>query len=283
MSYSDYQRRKIRKALQHFYEYEEVYDESGEYSWKDVREAIAEETDVEIGKNAKLGAERLRQFVEGNPDPKNPGKRSYPKKLDWLPAAVDFLMSEDYQLLMPGELEEEKADFVAAFKLSEYFNEGKNNENVVLSAPQGIFSTTRTIEWGYEYIELIFQRDLSGGVFQIIEVRQKFDKDTFENNSKNTYEWRRENSKTKELHTGWSVKTPEKILLLFMKGDDGAGNYQYISVAANTDYLDGLELKELLLYRQEDIWPLYEEENKIRDVSSSYLESSIFHFIRNVD
>ena len=117
---SEWQAARVRDALRAYHRYERGID--GEYfTWKDVREAIAVYTEVEIGASAKNGAERLRQFVEGIEDGKGTGKRKFPLPQ---PAAIEgivaFVTDEELNLLTMEELHEYRPDFQAPLRLFGY-------------------------------------------------------------------------------------------------------------------------------------------------------------------
>ena len=92
MKYSDWKLNRLRDALRAYKLYERSHE--GEYfTWKDVREAIAAYSGVEIGSSPRNGAERLRLFVEGVK--MKDGSRNYPTPAGVLLGAIAKFASDE--------------------------------------------------------------------------------------------------------------------------------------------------------------------------------------------
>ena len=173
---SDWQAARVRDALRAYHRYERGMD--GEYfTWKDVREAIAVYTDVEIGTSVKNGAERLRQFVEGIEDGKGTGKRKFPLPQ---PAAIEaivaFVTDEELNLLTREELEEYRPDFQAPLRLLEYLEPGPNADcPMPQDTLEGQYQTQKADEDNLIIKNLTLQRASQRGLIQVIETEEVYD------------------------------------------------------------------------------------------------------------
>ena len=256
---SEWQAARVRDALRAYHRYQRGID--GEYfTWKDVREAIAVYTDVEIGTSSKNGAERLRQFVEGIEDGKGTGKRKFPLPQ---PAAIEgivaFVTDEELNLLTLEELQEYRPAFQAPLRLLEYL---KHNYDVDCSIPQdaleGSYQTQKPDEDNFIIRQLTMQLSSERGLIQVIETEDVYDLEissSIQSLSPGELKSRRFIT---QKYGGWAILTPEYNLLLFMKDEQSGSNRYYFTM--HTDMTRKLDkpVNRIVLLQHE--YPL--EENK---------------------
>ncbi len=230
---SDWQLDRVRNALRAYHRYERGAD--GEYfTWRDVREAIAEYTGVDIGTSIRHGAERLRQFVEGIKDKKAPdGWRFATPKSDAMVAIVAFVIHEDLNLLTEDELNEYLPACQAPLRLLEYLEQAFDTQRFLPPAKlEGRYQTHRKDGELFIVRELTLQRPSEEGIVQVIETEEHYDTvfaSLFDNAS---YQTRKESRKSLVRYQGWLILTPEDNLLFFMKKDHNGMNRYYLTMAA---------------------------------------------------
>lgn len=231
---SDWQLARVRNALRGYHRYGR--DSDGAYfTWKDVREAIAEYTDTEIGANAKLGAERLRQFVEGITDERI-GTRRFPvPQPDALGAIIAFLTHEEIALLTPEELREHAPGPQAVLRLAEFLAEGCDMYTRVVG--HEICGNLRALhgeEPGVLTITaLTLQQPLEDAatVLQVIEERSRYDCDDAEEAWRRYMKMDRGAPLSRSAFAGWCVLTPQDTMMMFLKDGDTGRNHSYFAVS----------------------------------------------------
>jgi len=232
---SDWQRSRVRDALRAYHRYERGAE--GEYfTWKDVREAIAEYTGVDVGTNAKNGAERLRQFVEGIDDKTAPTRRRYPAPMSTaLEAIVAFVTHEELNLLNEDELRENIPSFQASLRLLEYLDDGSETGRMIPpNKLQGVYESIANDTEQFTIRQFTLQRPGEEGIIQVVETE-----DTYPIGDYIRYEeWGpAERAKYQSSHiqnSGWAILTPEDNLFFFLKNEQNSKNLYYYTVAAST-------------------------------------------------
>jgi hypothetical protein len=225
---SDWQLCRVRNALRAYHRYERDH-EGRYYTWRDVREAIAFYTDVEIGTSAKNGAERLRQFVEGIEDEFAPGMRNYPSpKPAALEGIVAFLTHEELNLLSEDELEEYMPGFQAPQRLNEFL---RDNSDLLIESGlpplQGQYVADHADKDGWTIRSLVMQRPSAEGICQVVEVHEHYAATTSRKAFSLKEEGKRGNCLSFSRYGGWAILTPEDSLLLFLKHESNGRNHRY--------------------------------------------------------
>jgi len=260
---SEWQAARVRDALRAYHRYERGID--GEYfTWKDVREAIAVYTDVEIGASAKNGAERLRQFVEGIEDGKGTGKRKFPLPQ---PAAIEgivaFVTDEELNLLTMEELQEYRPGFQACLRMLEYLEDDSQKEqdedaserkrdigdSFIVESRFIIEGSSNSFYWTRE---LILHTSKKTGMIQVTDTEERFKeapKESYFHHEE--YLERRKNLKSRELHSGWAIRAPEGNLLFFLKNERNSKNRYLTTMAIDTDTFSNFQYIQLVLLQHE--------------------------------
>jgi len=248
---SDWQAARVRDALRAYHRYERGIDGES-ITWKDVWEGIVVYTKFKIGKNAKSGVERLRQFVEGIEDGKGTGKRKYPlPKPDAIKAIVAFVTHKQLNLLTKDELKENMPGFQAFLRLREYLDDG--SENTWLSNLEDMEGMYRYVDERYYgplfcIRELALQKPDPHGLIPVIETEEWFDERP-ENPYLffRSYQERRKLRKSIERHSGWAVFTSEGNLLFFLKNEKTRKNRYLITMAVEHDLWSNDGSRQLVL------------------------------------
>jgi hypothetical protein len=274
---SDWQSARVRDALRAYHRYERGAE--GEFfTWKDVREAIAVYTDIEIGTSSKNGAERLRQFVEGVTDKKNPDQIKYPvPQPSAIEAIVEFVTHEELNLLSEDELNEYVPDFQAHQRLLEYLYDGSETARMIPPENlQGAYKMSGERNAFYFVRELTLQRRTDQGLIQIIETEDRYSSRPEYNNFG---EWdlstRRKVHKSRERHGGWAILAPEDNLLFFLKNEENARNRYYITMAADVGLWSGAPHNRLVVLQHD-----YPFELEQGEFSSFITEKEIVHVMK---
>lgn len=231
---SDWQLMLARDALRAYYRYERDH-EGLSFTWRDVREAIAVHTGVEIGTDLKNGAERLRQFVEGVGGRGQTDSRKYPvPKPEALEAIVAFLTHEDVQLLTESDLHEHTTAIQAPLRLTEYLKRRSDKEpRQPLESLEGHFRFAAIDNDEVIVRDLVIQRALEGGILQVFETVDFYDDQTdFDLESLSPAQQREQRFK-RDHYGGWAILTPEFGLLFFLKEEHTGINRYYITLASD--------------------------------------------------
>jgi hypothetical protein len=228
---SDWQLGRVRKALRAYRLYDPGAD--SKHTWRDVREAIAEYTGVEIGGNLKIGGERLRQFVEGVNN-KSKGIHFPVPQPESLAAIVEFLSHEDINLLRPDELEEYRPGYQAALRYAEYLREScEDSASVSASELCGTMKVAYKERDSVTVVGMTVQRVDGGddlGIVQVIEECLRFEGENIPV-ALSTYNLGRKDKLISEsMSGGWGVVTPEDTLVIFLKEDGSGQNHCYYAV-----------------------------------------------------
>lgn len=264
VKYSDWQLNRLRDALHAFKYYGRSFD--GDYfNWKDVREAIALETDVEIGADSKKGAERLRQFVEGIKDKDRPGRKKYPVLQDeWITAVAQFATGEDNGLLSREELDEHAPGYQAPMRLLEYLDESADAERrIPVEKLQGNFTANQTTDDNYIWVDLTLQRPSEHGLVQVSQMEVYYDPDDIhvmaEGKHFLTLRSKGEGPKHKSfvVFHGWAILTPEDNLFFFLKNERNGTNRYYFSLGVDLVPWNDAPVTKLVLLRHD--FPLTED------------------------
>ncbi|MEW8073221.1 MAG: hypothetical protein AB2826_22635 [Candidatus Thiodiazotropha sp.] len=230
MKYSDWQLNRIRDALQ-FYKSFGVSDIQRSFSWADVRTHIEMDTGVEIGKTEKVGAERLRQFVEGVRTPD--GGKKYPVPIkESLEAIVTFLTGGNVGLLSEDELNEYVPERQAPMRLIEYlYGSGVKEVNIETEKLLGRYQArTRS---GHELIisELTLLSSMDNGLVQAIETEEFYCIEAENKLESWSPAQRRKERNARYHYGGWAIFTPDENSLFFLKKQDTKKNRFYSTVA----------------------------------------------------
>ena len=231
---SDWQLARVRNALRGYHRFGR--DSDGAYfTWKDVREGIDEYTDTEIGATAKLGAERLRQFVEGITNERT-GTRRFPvPQPDALQAIVAFLMHEEIALLTPEELREHAPGPQAVLRLAEFMAAGCEMVSYVVSFEiRGEFRAFHHEEPDLLTMTMLtLQQPLkdAANIFQVVEDRSRYDTDDAEEAWRRFSEGDRGRALSRSAFAGWCVLTPQDTMMMFMKDGASGRNHSYVTVS----------------------------------------------------
>jgi hypothetical protein len=234
--FSDWQLNRIRDALRAYHSCERDFFDQTSFKWKDVREAIAYRTGFQIGLNAKVGAEGLRQFVEGLENKRQPGERRYrtPSK-EALQAIVAFLTHEAVQYLRHEELQQHRPGVQAMLRLLEYLDDGSKTGR--LAPPQKLQGEYRYIRIeGEQFSVRLLTLHVPGedGLIEVTETHERYS--TWHYTSYNSWSQkeRRKHRVARIQHCGWAVLTPEDNLFFFLKNSDNKRNLYYYTLGAQT-------------------------------------------------
>ena len=271
---SEWQAERVRDALRAYHRYERGID--GEYfTWKDVREAIAEYTDVEIGTSAKNGAERLRQFVEGIEDGKGTGKRKFPLPQ---PAAIEaivaFVTDEELNLLTKEELKEYAPQYQTHLRLLEFLDDGSETGRMIPPENiQGVYRVSGLRNSLHFVRELALQRSNNHGLIQVVETEDRYvEGPDFSNFDQWDMRQRRKAHKSRERHGGWAIFTPEDNLFFFLKKEENAKNRYYFTMAADVGLWSDSPHNQLVVLQHDFPFELEQGYGE-----NPYLEKHILH------
>ncbi|MBS9405472.1 hypothetical protein KG088_17855 [Halomonas sp. TRM85114] len=229
---SGWQLGRVREALRAY----RLFDQGtgSQHTWCDVREAIAEFTGVEIGRNLKIGGERLRQFVEGVNN-KGKGLHFPVPQPESLAAIVEFISHAEINLLSLDELEEYRPGYQAALRYAEYLRENCA-EGFSISASDlcGILRTEYKERDVITALKMTIQRIDGGdalGVVHIVEecTRYSADKAQLRLTSSDGH-GPTGDVLSQSVSGGWGVITPEDTLVVFLKKKSSGINYCYYSM-----------------------------------------------------
>lgn len=226
---SDWQLSRVRNALRAYHCYERDH-EGNYYTWKDVREAIADYAGVQIGSSPKNGAERLRQFVEGIEIKGSHGERKYPKPQDEaLEGIIAFLTHEDLQLLSDDELAEYMPGYQAPLRLLEYLVQDCDTP-MTLDAIKvhGAMQSVLRDKDGCTVRKITLQRPDTDGMLQAVETREHFVTQSPKQAMKWSGDHEYEHRTSIMQYGGWAVITPEDSMILFLKCSANGRNHRYI-------------------------------------------------------
>ena len=242
---SEWQLVRVRNALRAYHCFERSYD-GAYFTWIDVREAIAEYTDVEIGATPRLGGEILRKFVEGVPSRKNSGQITYPvPKPDVIEAIVAFITHEDIALLRSDELELHYPAVQAQLRLLEYLE--LNRPNLSLG---GFKSETRSMNkvlsgryrWNDHRDDCFIVSDLILGHImknRLIEVVQTYEvfkpSISIDELKRMSPTDRKKALLIRYDYSGWAILTPEYNLFFFLKEKVNGTNRYFFTLGTDFD------------------------------------------------
>lgn len=267
MKYSDWQLNRVRDALRAYHQYERGIEDAP-FTWKDVREGIAEETGVEIGANAKIGAERLRQFVEGLRT-KDGGWKFPVLQDEWLSGVVQFVTSADNDLLSEDELRVHAPHRQAALRLLDYLAPkiaGQSNRPA--AKLQGRFQARKGDEEEFVVRELILQKPSKEGLIEVTETEEFYPPEAASHYDAWSLKERLKQRDSIGRHGGWAILTPETNLLFFLKEEHGGFNRYYFTLASDYSEKAQPPLSQLILLHHD--YPLHTEEED-RDKPASEL------------
>jgi len=220
---------RLRDALRAYHRYELDADGHQYMTWKDVREAIAEYTGFEIGKTAKIGAERLRQFVEGIEDKDNPGRRHYPiPRKESVEAIIAFLSHEEIGLVEPDELDQDDPGLPAIRQFTGYLDQGCDLKRSIIPdfIAGGYLALLRDHDV-YVLVEISFSQFPPEYNFRpVTETRKYYDVNLAELDHKE-YETKLQQYLSCQTYRGWVVVSPEDRVMFFMKHDGNGRNHSY--------------------------------------------------------
>lgn len=245
LRFSAWQINRLRDCLRAYQKF--GYDEQGRYyTWRDVREAIAVFTGEEIGgtgpDGVRRGAERLRQFVEGNKDKNNPGQRKYPvPQASSLKAIYEFVTDEEINLLRKEELEEYKPDYQAPLRLLEYLDQRPDEQRIShVGKLEGIFESV--MENDDRQARRIYElsQPSDEGMIEVREMEIFYDGDDLYQTSGGRFNHllvQREHAEraSRQEHRGWAILTPENNLLMFLKNTRNRKNRYYFTLGTDID------------------------------------------------
>ena len=251
----------MRDALRAYHRYERGKDDDEYFTWKDVREAIAEYTDVEIGNNARHGAERLRLFVDGVEDENAPGGRKFSEpKPAALKAILAFVTHEDLNLLTEDEIQNYNPGFQAPLRLLEYLKQKFDTGHLMSpEALEGQYRTQNTNGDDLIFRDLTMQRSSQNGLVQVNETEDIYDQ---KNNplimARSLYGQRAKRSMSYK-YGGWAILTPEQNLLFFMKEERSGMNRYYFTLFSDMTRKMDKPMNKLVLIQHD--YPFEPEKN----------------------
>ena len=191
-------------------------------------------------KRPKLGAERLRQFVEGvDAKPPSSGRKFPVPQPDALQAIIAFVTNIELNLLSLDELEENMPGPQAALRLSEfmYKDNGLPRTDDLLNLT-GSYLSVRPNKDGWQGVHLYFERPSDDKVFRVTELRTHHSTESKDQALTQAREHVRADSD--EGFLGWAVLSPEDSLILFMKCDRDGLNHRYICLEEVGEFLKHL-------------------------------------------
>ncbi len=229
---SDWQLERVRDALRAYHRYGRGSDGT-HFTWRDVREAIAEYTGFEIGASVKLGAERLRQFVDGFKQ--RSGARKYPvPQPDAMQAIVAFVTHEELDLLTLHELTEHMPGYQAVLRFAEYLAQDSEMRPLVTAFDLcGDLQTAHPDRDCVTVVTLTLQQPLSESgktVLQAVEERVRYDLGEVEQALLAHNCGQKEKRLSRSAFGGWGVLTPEDTLAIFLKAPDTGRNHCYYAM-----------------------------------------------------
>lgn len=289
VKYSDWQLNRLRDALRAYHRYGRDH-EGRFFNWTDVREAIAEETDIEIGVDPKKGAERLRQFVEGINDKNAPNGKRFPVPQDrWLDAIVIFVTSDDYALLSSNELEEQAPDMQAPLRLLEYLAPSTRDERDQISSHRltGVYRNCKMEKKEFAVRELTLQNPSDEGLVHAIVTEAFYSPDAELHFDEWSHQQQQDERYTHFKYSGWALMTPEVNLLFFLKDESYQSNHYYFTVASDLDRPTNDPAKILALFHsdQPDKKKSESEESSLKDIAeniSAKLSDRLYVFVRHI-
>lgn len=228
---SDWQLGRVRKALRAY----RLYDRVGgsQHTWCDIREAIAEYTGVEIGKNTKIGGERLRQFVEGI-NTKSQALRFPIPQPESLAAIVEFLSHCEINILGLDELEEYSPGYQAALRYAEYLKEScEGTATVSTSAICGTIASAYKERDSVTVVAITVNHTQGGDDFGIVQVSEECVRYGEDSTSEALSAYRNgliDKLIARNMSAGWGVITPEDTLVFFLKEKSSGQNHCYYAV-----------------------------------------------------
>ncbi len=243
-----------------------------------MREAIVEYTGVAIGTNARNGAERLRQFVDGLRRTKAPYGRKFPlPKPAALEAIVAFVTHEELNLLTVDELNGYVPQFQSLLRWLEYLNDGSETARLIPPENlQGLYKISGFRNSLHFIRKLRLRKSETQGLIHVAETEDRYGEGS---DGKKFDKWtkleRRKVHKSRERHGGWAILTPEDNLLFFMKNEENARNRYYMTMAADVGLWSGAPHNQLVVLQHD-----YPFELEQGEVDRPDIEKKVIHEIR---
>lgn len=219
--------------------------------------------DIEAYTGVAMGAEVLRQFVEGV-SRKDPARTRTPSDQN-LDAIIAFLTHPDIDALSAKELEEDEFAWQACVRLRQFLRQDFDRE--APRPPAGLEGTYRAaaaIEGGTAVTLLRLHVRPEDGTILVRESG-----DLYEDGERGPQD--KVQSKRHRAHreaVGWSVLTPEDSLLFFLK-DLPYGRNHYWVLAAEAALWNGAEPKRLILLRHDYPPELGSDDWRVNDLRST--------------
>lgn len=253
-SYSERQKALIRDALLTYRHYVPGTDEE-DISWDKVTAKFYASTDIELGKDT------LRQFAEGINKKENP-VRYRQLSDDLLDALVGFLSSPKIELMQRDEIKGLKPKGVdAPFRLLRYLDQEIDAARIL--PPPGLDGTYQcriAEDKTFSVIDLTLQNAPPEGIIEVTQIQSTFDPDAQKTFDGWSVEKRFYNRRSRIIHAGWAILTPEDNVLFFLKKERGGANLYYFTLASDISHVPDKPITELLLLNHD--YPLVPEENE---------------------
>ena len=240
MSYSDWQLNRIRDALFTYYMYQSGNEDSGDFTWKDVSEAVEDETGVHIPH------EQLRKFAVGT---QKDGGREYnglgPPRLE---AVVSFVTDEDNYLLSQGELNQFMPSHQAAFRLLEYLDQDIDLERMLPPAKlKGLYRLEAVIDDEFVVRNLTLAQPLDTGLIQVVEIEDCYESEAASLWHQLTPQDRMRVRNSQQKYGGWAILSPEDNLFFFLKNELDGTNRYYFTMTVDVSFLTDAPQTRLVL------------------------------------
>ena len=225
--------------------------------------------DIEAYTSVAMGAEVLRQFVEGVTK-KDPARSRVPSEQN-LSAIVAFLTHPEIDALSQKELEDEEFAWQACVRLQQFLRQAFDTEPV--RPPAGLEGTYRAVtetSGAGASVTLRLQVRAEDGVILVRESADLYDGN------------RRARHKAHREAAGFSVLTPEDGLLFFVKELPYGRNHYWVLAAEAALWSDAPPARLILL--RHDYPPELSEESPraddVRGVIAQSLAESLHIFER---
>lgn len=235
---SEWQLSRLRDCLRAYHAYG-TGKEKVSHNWKDVSEAIDEDTGTTIK------PERLRQFVEGIND--GAGGKKYP-----VPKAVDaiwkFVTDENVMLISEEELTEFRPSYQAGMRLLEYLDQNFDDQRIMPPAKlQGTYRARTDGTGDAVFSELVLEAPSSDGLITIAKTEEYFDRAVADDLDGWSVSEQRVIRNNFVKSSGWAILTPEDNLIFFLKDEQNGRNQYYFTLGSDFDHTEDAPVTELVL------------------------------------
>ena len=227
MKYSPEQLNLVRDALHAYKAYGRSELDGKDYSWASIAEAIAEYTGVTVP------SERLRQFIEGVSTPAATRKFPVPKPAR-LEAIVKFVTHEELELLSAEELETQRPNFQAPYKLLDYLDSEKGAQRLLPTAEmEGEYMLKISAADNFIVSIITLEPPLEGGLIEAFVRDHICSPEAAPLWDDMSPQQRLDACNSTVRYQGWVIVTPEDNLFFFLKRRRDGRNRYYFSMASD--------------------------------------------------